>query len=270
MSAPGSAAPLVFITGASSGIGQALAARYLQRGWRVALAARRVDALQDWCRRTAGDATLPDGRPPRWAAYGVDVRDTGQTVDAARRCLQEMGLPDVVIANAGVSHGVDTSRLEDLAVLRASYETNVFGLAATFHPFIAPMRERGRGTLVGVASVAAVRGFPGHAAYCGTKAAVVAHCESLRGELRESGVRVVTLLPGYVDTPLTARNRYAMPFRMTPEAFAVRAVRAIDRQDAWRVIPWPMAIVAYGLRRLPNALFDRLLAGRPRKHRVGE
>jgi short-subunit dehydrogenase len=123
---------------------------------------------------------------------------------------------------------------------------------------------------VGIASVAGIRGMPGHGAYCASKAAAISYCESLRGELRASGVKVVTLSPGYIDTPLTRRNRYPMPFLMAPDDFAQRAVRAIASGVAHRVIPWPMAIVARILRVLPTALLDRLLAGRPRKHRQGE
>lgn len=95
----------------------------------------------------------------------------------------------------------------------------------------------------------------------------MSYCESLRGELRGSGVRVVTIGPGYIDTPLTRQNRYAMPFLMPAEVFADRAFRAIERGVSYRVIPWQMAVVARLLRVLPNALFDRLLAGRPRKAR---
>jgi hypothetical protein len=147
------------------------------------------------------------------------------------------------------------------------FATNNLGLAASFQPFIEPMRQRGSGTLVGIASVAGIRGLPGHGAYCASKAAVISYCESLRGELRGSGVRVVTLLPGYVDTPLTRGNRYPMPFLMAPEAFARRAQRVIAAGASYRVIPWPMGVVARLLRLLPNALFDRLPAGAPRKAR---
>ena len=99
---------------------------------------------------------------------------------------------------------------------------------------------------------------------------MVAYCESLRGELRSSGVQVVTLLPGYVDTPLTRENRYRMPFLMSAQAFADQAFAAIAAGTSYRVIPWQMGVVAKLLRLLPNPLFDRLLAGRPRKHRQGE
>jgi short-subunit dehydrogenase len=118
-----------------------------------------------------------------------------------------------------------------------------------------------------MASVAGIRGLPGHGAYCSSKAAVIAYCESLRGELRASGVRVVTVCPGYIDTPLTQGNRYPMPFLMTPAAFAERAFRVIEAGRSYAVIPWQMALLAKVMRALPNALFDRALAGRPRKQR---
>ena len=253
-------APLAFITGASSGIGQALAARYARAGWRLALVARRADALQVWA---AAQGLGPD----RVGIYPADVADTGAIVDAGRRCIAAQGLPDVVVASAGISIGMDTAERADLDVMRELLAVNNVGLAATFHPFLAAMRARGSGTLVGVASVAAIRGLPGHGAYCASKAGVVAYCESLRVECRGSGVRVVTLVPGYVATPLTAGNRYSMPFLMAPEAFAERAFDAIAAGCSYRVIPWPMGVVAKALRLLPNAWYDRLLAGRGRKPR---
>jgi short-subunit dehydrogenase len=169
---------------------------------------------------------------------------------------------------------MDTGERDDLEVMQETLAVNVTGVAATFHPFLAALRAQGRarggrrgGTLVGVASVAAIRGLPGHGAYCASKAGVVAYLESLRGECRADGVRVVTLLPGYIDTPLTARNPYPMPFLMAPEAFAASAARAIARGESYRVIPWPMAVVAKLLRLLPDRLFDRVFAGRGRKPR---
>jgi len=256
-------APLVFITGASSGIGQALAAHYAAQGWRLALVARRLGDMQAWAQSQGLGLE-------RCVAYAADVAQIDSIVTAGRRCIEQQGLPDVVIANAGVSIGMDTAVREDLDVLADTLAINNVGLAATFHPFLAAMRERGRGTLVGVASVAAIRGLPGHAAYSSSKAAVVAYCESLRGECLGSGVRVVTILPGYVATPLTARNRYGMPFLLQPGQFAERACRAIAAGSSYSVIPWQMAIVAKLMRALPNALFDKLVEGRGRKRRRGE
>ncbi len=255
--------PLVFITGASSGIGQALAAAYAQRGWRLALVARRTEQIEAWARAHGLG-------PDRVAVYGADVRDIDSIVAAGRRCLIEQGLPAVVIANAGISVGIDTGERDDLDVLSEIYATNNVGMAATFHPFIGAMRLARCGTLVGIASVGAIRGMPGHGGYCASKAAVVSYCESLRVELRADRVKVVTLLPGFVATPLTRHNTYAMPFLMTPEAFAARAVAAIAAGSRYRVIPWPMGWVAKLLRVLPNALFDAVFAGRSRKKRRGE
>lgn len=254
------AAPLVFITGASSGIGQALAARYADAGWRLALVARRESVLRDWARSRGLE-------PARCGIHAADVADIDSIVAAANACLATQGVPEVVIANAGISIGMDSAERDDLIVMRETFATNNVGMAATFHPFLAPMRERRSGTLVGVASVAAIRGLPGHAAYCASKSAVVAYCESLRGECRPFGLQVVTLLPGFVATPLTARNPYRMPFLMSAEDFAAQAVRAISAGVSYRVIPWPMAWVARLLRVLPDGAFDRLFAGRARKPR---
>jgi len=195
------------------------------------------------------------------------VADIGSIVAAGRACLAAQGVPDVVVANAGISIGMDTAARPDLDVMAQTLATNNIGLAATFHPFIDAMVQRGAGRLVGMASVAGIRGLPGHGAYCASKAGVISYCESLRGELRASGVKVVTLSPGYIDTPLTRQNRYAMPFLMSADAFAERAYRAIEVGVSYRVIPWQMGVVAKLLRLLPDAWFDRLLAGRPRKHR---
>ena len=253
---------LAFITGASSGIGQALAWRYHQAGWRLALVARRTAEIEQW----ASAQGLP---ADRWRVYGADVSQTDSIVAAAQACIAQQGLPDVVIANAGISIGVDTGVREDIDRIAQVFATNNVGLAATFHPFADAMRERGSGALVGIGSVAGIRGLPGHGAYCASKAAVIAYCESLRGEMRGSGVAVVTICPGYIDTPLTRQNRYSMPFLMRPEDFAERAFRTIEVGASYRVIPWQMGVVAKLLRLLPNPLFDRVLAGRPRKHRAG-
>jgi short-subunit dehydrogenase len=252
--------PLACITGASSGIGQALAARYAQAGWRLALVARRTDATQAWAQSRGLGAD-------RCVVYSADVQDIPSIVEAGTTCIGRQGLPDIVIASAGVSIGMDSAERGDLDVMRDVLATNVTGMAATFHPFLQGMRERRSGTLVGIASVAAIRGLPGHGAYCASKAAVVAYCESLRGECRPFGVRVVTLLPGYVSTPLTAKNPYSMPFQMPAEAFAEQAHACIQAGRSYRVIPWQMGVVAKGLRLLPNPLFDQLFAGRGRKPR---
>ncbi len=252
---------LVFVTGASSGLGQALAWRYFQAGFNLALAARRTADMQTW----ANERGIP---AERYQIYKADVSDVDSIVQAGKSCLAQQGVPDVVLACAGMSVGVDTAERSDLAVMAQTFATNNLGTAATFHPFIAAMKARGSGTLVGLGSVNAVRGFAGHGANCPSKAAMVSYLECLRLELRASGVKVVTISPGYVTTPLTRQNRFSMPFLLQPEDFAERAFRAIEAQRSYRVIPWQMGLVAKGLRLMPNWLFDKTFAGRARKPRA--
>lgn len=250
----------VFITGASSGIGAALAKAYAQKGAVVSLVGRRRDALE----QIRAGMNHPEAHP----IYAVDVTNEADLHKAAREFIAAHGAPDLVIAAAGISVGTWTEYQEDLVQIRRVFETNVLAMASTFHPFIAPMKAAKKGALVGIASVAGIRGLPGSEAYCASKAAVISYCESLRGELRDSGVSVLTVLPGYVATPLTAQNPYQMPFLLQPEEFAARAIRVIERKCSYAVIPWQMAIVAKLMRALPNPIFDYLFAGKKHKPRA--
>lgn len=256
-------APLVFITGASSGIGQALAKRFYDAGYRLALVARRTSEIETWVQANNLDAR-------RYRVFGADVAHVDAMAATGAECIAAQGLPDVVIANAGISIGVDTAERSDLDVFSQTFAVNNVGLAATFHPFVSAMAARGSGRLVGIASVAGIRGLPGHGAYCASKAGVINYCESLRGEMRDSGVKVVTLCPGYIDTPLTQGNRYSMPFLMRADAFADRAFKVIESGHSFRTIPWQMGAVAKLMRVIPDGLFDRLMSGRGRKKRQGE
>jgi len=245
----------VFITGASSGLGAALAAHYAARGAVLGLVARRADKL------AAIAAAL--GTPV--SVYAVDVADRDALAAAAADFASRHGTPDIVIANAGISPGTQGGDPADVAVLERVLRTNVSGLAATLAPFVEPMRTRASGTLAGIASVAGFRGLPGSGAYSASKAAAIAWLEALRVELHGSGVRVVTVCPGYIETPMTAVNRFPMPFLISAEDAAKRVARAIERGDAFTVLPWQMRLVFLFLRCAPAWLFDRLFARAPRK-----
>ncbi|HEX4886170.1 MAG TPA: SDR family oxidoreductase [Casimicrobiaceae bacterium] len=248
----------VFLTGASSGLGAALARRYAARGATVGLVARRQAELTQIAAALA---------PATVAIYAADVRDAEAMARAGRDFVARFGVPDLVIGNAGISRGTLTDHAEDLPGFRTVLETNVLGLVHTFHPFVAPMRDARHGVLAGIASVAGFRGLPGSGAYCGSKAAAITYLESLRVELRPSGVDVLTICPGFIATPLTARNPYRMPFLMQPDDAARRIAGAIERRRAFCVVPWSMAIAARLLRALPRPLFDRMLQNRKRKPR---
>ena len=247
----------VIITGASSGIGAALAAHYAATGATLGLVARRADALSALAGRLATTTT----------AYAVDVADHAAMRDAAADFIARHGVPGIVIANAGVSAGTLGAEPDDLPVLERILRTNVVGLAATLAPFVAPMRERGGGILAGIASVAGFRGVPGSGAYSGSKAAAIAWLESLRIELAGSGVAVVTVCPGFIDTPMTRVNRYRMPFLLAADEAARRIARAIEARRSFVVVPWQMALVGRAMRLLPNALFDAFAARAGRKPR---
>jgi len=248
----------VFITGASSGIGEALAVYYAAQGATLGLAARRSELLDDLNWRLGG----------RHACYALDVADAPALQRTATDFISRFGVPDIVIASAGVSAGTLSEIEEDLAVFRRIMDTNVFGMAATFAPFISAMKVAGgKRRLVGIASVAGIRGLPGAEAYSASKAATIAYLESLRLEMRPYGIRVVTIAPGYIGTPMTAINPYPMPFLMPADLAAPRFAAAIEGASSYVVIPWQMGLVAKILRLLPNWLYDRLFASAPRKPR---
>ena len=249
----------VFITGASSGIGAALAREYAARGAILGLAARREELLQ----------SLAAELKTSVAIYPLDVRDASALRDAAKDFMRRFGPPDVVIANAGVSAGTLTEYAQDLPVFQEIFDINVVGLVATFQPFLSAMRERNTGSLVGIASVAGFRGLPGAGAYSASKAAAISYLEGLRVELRGSGVIVTTLCPGYIATPMTAKNPYPMPFMIEADDAARRLIRAIDARKSRAVIPWQMGVAVYLLKRLPDWLYDRALSRAGRKPRRG-
>jgi short-subunit dehydrogenase len=247
----------VVISGASSGIGLALARHYLERGATVAAFARRGDLLQ----------TLAAEFPNKVFCFALDVRNASAIQQAASDFMSRVGVPDIVIANAGVSRGTLTEYVEDEEVFQNVMDINVLGMVKTFQPFLVAMREARQGALVGIASVAGFRGMPGSGAYSASKAAAISYLESLRVELHGSGVKVVTLCPGYIKTPMTDINTYPMPFIIEADDAARRMARVIERGTAFAVVPWQMGLVGWVMKRLPNWLYDRLFAKVPHKAR---
>jgi len=248
----------VFITGASSGIGEALARHYAGNGAVVGLYARRADELARVAAALGATAPL---------TYAGDVRDAPALAAAGADFIARHGVPDIVIANAGVSRGTLTERPQDVEAFRAVFDTNVMGMVNTFAPFAAPMQRARAGSLVGIASVAGFRGLAGSGAYSASKAAAITYLESLRLEMRASGVAVITICPGYIATPMTAKNPYRMPFLMRADTAAAKIARAIAHRRRFYVLPWPMAVAGRVLRALPRPLYDALFAGAARKPR---
>lgn len=250
----------VFITGASGGLGAELARAYAGDDAVVAITARRREELETVAARLPGTVVV----------YPLDVTDAAALAAAAADFIARFGAPDVVIANAGISAGTLTELPEDLAPFEKIFKVNVIGMFATFAPFIGAMRARGSGTLAGIASVAGIRGIQGSGGYCASKSAAITYLEALRGEMRPHGIGVVTIVPGYIRTPLTAKNPYRMPFLLEADDAARRIRRRIDAGASYAVVPWQMGVIAKLLRLMPNAWFDRAFAAKARKPRAAE
>ena len=259
----------IFITGASSGIGQALALEYAKRyqqiGVNICLVARRSEHLQSLATQ------LTQHYQVKCYVYVCDVRDPKALADAAHDFMAKVGAPNIVIANAGVSVGTLTEYQEDMTAFQTVMDINVMGMVHTFQPFIAAMKQaRAIGTqaqLVGVASVAGVRGLPGSGAYSASKAAALTYLESLRTEMQHHDIAVTTIAPGYIRTPMTDINTYSMPFLMEVEVFAKKFADAVEKQTRFTVIPWQMGVVARLMRFIPPVLWDKLTRNAPHKSR---
>ena len=253
----------IFITGASSGIGNALAHEYAKRfadtGAIIGLAARRSEHLQKLA------AELQNQYKISCAIYPLDVRDATALEAAAQDFMLQHGTPDIVIANAGVSRGTLTADRNDFKAIQAIFDINVMGLVYTFQPFIAAMKLAGQGQLVGVASVAGIRGIPGSGAYSANKGAVISYCESLRTEMQHFNISVSTIAPGYIRTPMTDLNPYKMPFLMDADVFAHKFANAVEAKVRFKIIPWQMGVVARLMRFIPPVLWDFAMKNAPRK-----
>jgi len=252
----------VVLTGACGGLGQALARELIGSGAQVALVGLDAVKLE----------ALAALAPARCAAYTPDVSNAPAMQAMAADWMARAGVPDLVIANAGVAGGFDTAEADDLAVLRRMLEINLLGAATTFQPFVKPMRaqQQRRGALVGVASIAGWRGMPGNGAYCASKAGLIRYLESLRAELRGTGLTVHTISPGYIRTALTAGNRFAMPGLLEADAAAHRLLAGVAAGREQIVLPRRIGWLSTLLNLLPEKLHDHVLRGQPRKPRVGE
>ena len=285
----------IFITGASSGIGQALAHEYAKRianttkinasennmpasrmdidsqgtdfnSKVIGLAARRSEHLQ------ALAETLQTQYGVTCAIYPLDVRDSLACQLAAQNFITKFGAPNIVIAGAGVSRGTLTELREDIPAFQAIFDINVMGMIHTFQPFIAAMKQAAKlgetAQLVGVASVAGIRGIPGSAAYSASKSAVISYCESLRTEMQRFDIHVSTIAPGYIRTPMTEINQYKMPFLMDADVFAEKFADAVAAKKRFTIIPWQMGVIAKIMRLIPAGLWDFLMKKAPHKKRI--
>lgn len=248
----------VVITGASSGIGEFLARELVARGARVGLLARREERLRELAEELNQQASVSDGTPVAvWRT--ADVVDDEQLTTALDGLEEELGPIDVLVANAGYGESESPRRHKPGASIRM-YDTNLFGLLRVIDWGLPRFVERGHGHLVGVASVASFAGLPHNASYCGSKAAMRVHLQSLRVTLSGYGIAVTTICPGFVESELTDQVKYKMPFMWPTDKAARKIADAIEKRKREVVFPWQMKILVILLTRfLPIRWFEALI-----------
>ncbi|GIW70862.1 MAG: short-chain dehydrogenase/reductase [Planctomycetota bacterium] len=247
------------LTGASSGIGRGLALALARRGDRLALLARRAEALREVAAQAR--AQHPQGEEP--LVLPADVCDRAAVRAAVAQALERLGGLELVILNAGVGDPLRVERFDDERAARV-IEINLIGNLYVLGAALPPMLERRTGHLVGISSLAGWRGLPGSGSYSASKAGFSVLLESLRVDLRRYGIAVTTVEPGFVRTPLTERNRHPMPFLMELEPAVARIVRGIERRRRYVRFPWPLVLATHLVRALPGWLYDALAARLPR------
>ena len=249
----GFAGQTAVITGASSGIGWALARALAAQGARVGLVARRREPLE----QLAAEIAQAGGTA---AAAPADVGDRPAVVAAIRDLATRLGPVDLLVANAGV--GAPTL-LEPFNVpeIEKMFRVNTLGVVYAIEAVLPEMLRRGQGHLAAVSSLSAYKGLPGESAYCASKAAVNAFLEGLRIQVRGRGIAVTTICPGFVHTPMTSVNEFAMPFVMEADEAARRIVRALARRVKVFNFPWQTTFLMKLTRWLPDRVMERIMAG---------
>ncbi len=240
---------VAIITGASSGIGRALAQVLAAKGVRVGLIARRKEKLAELAgqiRRAGGTASLAD----------ADVGNRDQTVGAVNQLACDLGPVDLLIANAGVGMPTVVNPLNTPGIEKM-WRVNFLGVVYAIEAVLPAMLERKQGQLAVVSSLAAYKGLPGESAYCATKAAVNVFMEGLRIQVRDRGIAVTTVCPGFVRTPMTAVNKFHMPWLLEADEAARRIVRAIERRKAVFDFPWQLSLLTKLTRWLPDWMIAR-------------
>lgn len=245
---------VVFITGASSGIGRALAVELARRGASLGLLARRAETLREIAEEV-------EGVGGHALALPADVRDADAVRVKADELREKFGRVDVLVANAGVGVTTDAKKLEAQEVADV-IGINVLGAVNSVTAVLPEMVEQGSGQLVAISSLAAYRGLPKSAAYCASKAALSAFFESLRVDLRESGVGVTIIHPGFIKTPLTAGRHAQMPYLMELDDAIEKIIRAIETRRKSYAFPWQLATISRVGMLLPPDLYDRIMAKR--------
>lgn len=246
----------VFLTGASSGIGEGIAIALAKKGAVIGLLARRgelLEKLRKQCEKAGGTARV----------YPCDVTDEDRVASAVQDFVHQFEHVDILIANAGIGgNNAETRAMQPIAVKKV-LDINLMGAVNAVHAVLPDMLKRGSGHIVAVSSLAGFRGLPRSAAYSASKAGMTAFFESLRLDVKHQGVDVTIIQPGFIRTPLTSGREANMPFLMDLDAAIPMFIRAIEKKKRFAAFPWQLATVVRAGKFMPAWLYDRV-AGRAR------
>lgn len=245
---------IVFLTGASSGIGEALALNLAERGAILGLVARRENLLRDLVEKCESYNTTA-------RAFPLDITDETAVNEASEKFRNEFGKIDILIANAGI--GGNAKHAADLTPqdFRRVIDTNLVGAVNSVAAVLPQMFERGSGQLVAISSLAGFRGLPKSAAYCASKAGMTAFFESVRLDVQNKGVAVTIIQPGFIKTPLTSGRENKMPFLMELNDSIPYFLRAIEKKKKFAAFPWRLATIVRAGKIFPAWLYDRIAGG---------
>ena len=246
----------IFLTGASSGIGEGLALALANKGAVLGLVARREDLLRELaqkCEKAGGVAR----------AYPADVTDPSAVEEAFQEFIHEFSTIDILIANAGIGGGDEATRSYTPAAVKKVVDVNLMGAVNAVYAVLPKMFEQGHGQLVAISSLAGFRGLPKSAAYSASKAAMTAFFESVRLDVQAKGIDVTIIQPGFIKTPLTAGRENKMPFLMELDEAIPLFIKAIEKKKRFAAFPWQLATIVRAGKIMPAWMYDRI-AGRAR------
>jgi NAD(P)-dependent dehydrogenase (short-subunit alcohol dehydrogenase family) len=242
---------VIFLTGASSGIGEGLALAMAERGAVLALVARRKEHLE----RLARDCESKGGKA---VIFPCDVTDPAAIQAAADDVRREFGYIDILIANAGIGGNDKETRAYEPTAVKKVIDTNLMGAVNCIHAVVPQMIERGSGQLVGISSLAGIRGLPKSAAYSASKAGMTAFFESVRLDTLGKGIDVTIIQPGFIETPLTSGRTNKMPYLMKLDDAIPHFIDAIERKKKFAAFPWQLATIVRLGKIFPASLYDRI------------
>lgn len=252
----------IVITGASSGIGKALASIFASPEVLLILSGRNLQRLEEvaqYCRELGAQVEC----------YVLDVRDR-ESMRSWLEAIDSEKKVDLVIANAGISGGLGGSKIEDSTQINEIFAVNLFGVLNTIEPLLPRMIERGQGQIAIMSSLAGFRGFPGAPAYAASKAAVRIYGESLASALSSSGVKVHVICPGFVVSPMTDSNDFKMPFLINADKAAQIIKKGIDKGYGRIAFPWQTWLIVWFLALLPDCFANYIVCRTPSKSVVSE